>query len=133
MTRNPILGFAIGTGAAAGTAAAVRAWWPAQAKWADALGIAGGALVSCAAYMVKGLRPYAVDIAAGAAISQAPRVIESLVGADVATKGLVQAERLHGLGLVQPQYTNQLSGAYDNRGNANVGSHFGSVPLAGAH
>jgi hypothetical protein len=131
MARNPILGFAIGTGAAAGAAAAVRAWWPSQAKWADALGAAAGAVVGGAAYLVKGLRPYAIDIAAGAAISQAPRIVESVIGGG-ATTGLVSVERLSGLGLVQAQFSNQLSGAI-NGGNANVGSHFGSVPLAGAH
>mgnify|MGYP001558750111 CR=1 FL=1 len=133
MARSPILGFAIGTGVAAGSAAAVRAWWPAQEKWADVIGALAGGVVSGIASVLKPLRPYAVDIAAGAVISQTPRIVESLVAGAGGTKGLVSVERLQGhLGLVEAQRVNQLSGAYD-RGNANVGSHFGSVPLAGAH
>ncbi|OHD26658.1 MAG: hypothetical protein A2Y38_02935 [Spirochaetes bacterium GWB1_59_5] len=129
------IGFAVGTGVAAGTAAAVRAWWPvasraAASRWADAIGAGAGVGLGLAARYVRPLRHYSNTIMAGAAISQTPRIVETLITGVAASQGLVAVERL---GLVQAQRINQLSGAIDVRGNANVGSHFGSVPLAGAH
>lgn len=134
MKNNPILGFGIGTGVAAGTAAALRAWTT-QDKWADAIGAGAAVVLGGLAYYVKALKPNAMNIIAGGVISSAPRIIETLAAsASTAGVGAIAVSRLRGLGAVQADPVRGLGARIDvYGGNANVGSHFGSVPLAGAH
>ena len=127
MTRSPVVSFAIGTGVAAGTSAAVRAWtkW---GRWGPALGATAGAVVGGACYFIKGLRPCSKDIVAGAVLSQAPLLAEQAIASvrtGAASTGLVAAERL---GLVRAE---AMSGALPTA-RANMGSHFGAIPVAGA-
>lgn len=127
MTRSPIVNFAIGTGVAAGTSAAVRAWTT-KGKWGPAIGAAAGVGLGVACYFVKGLRSSAVDIGAGAVLSQLPIIAEQTIASmrsGAASTGLVAAERL---GLVRAE---AMSGAMPTA-RANVGSHFGAIPVAGA-
>ena len=132
MSQNKLLiGFGIGTGAAAGAAAAVRAWKPEWSRWADVIGAAAGAGVGGAMLFVKPLKGLATGTIAGAAISQAPKIIEQLVAGAGGTAGVgyIMAERR--LGEIRAD-VRQLGGV-SGGGSANIGTHFGAIPIAGTH